>query len=1344
MRSGYSDIENAIKALTYWYTMEFLNQEPLPNAEVSKKINNVVLIRPDEQVPGKIGWMAQALKGRYDDSAVESTGELSIFVGRFSRDAITKKIIQLLGQQDPRIENTADADMALFALQTSASGVYKEGSFKISPLLWALKQVQMNKTLSDKPFDLDDYQKEMEEWDKKIQKIYSDLDQWKFANDKYGKIYAGTVMEDKIKYLSVLGDYLLDWYRQFVKDYVTELFNEKELSAFDFSEAMPFVLVQCPNLTIKDVNSKKDKKPAEPIRLQGSFIVDDLYIVLQEMKQHPENFTNGMGKVIVDYINGPCKTDECFQERVDIIPRQDMSSNERGSLKRFLFNVVSPMWAPRGRWPSPFPPALMQQVAVNMACAKVNTAIMGKKKLTYFNANGPIFSVNGPPGTGKTTLLKEIIVNNIVERANLLSNYENPDDALELQEYKYGDAVDPKTRRPCKGHRYSPYVPGYFVFKDDAVNNYGMLVCSCNNKAVENITTDIPVDSDVSQSIESFLDTMVKEGDWLDGISDEEQEKLDTRDFYFTSKTRKLLANDKAWGLIAAPMGKSQNISAFFKYVLEGLIYQEYSKKSLEIHKKLYGNLRTLFRNQYDKVCEMQKKLSTWHRHHMDSYYLWRLQERQKYVYYHYHKLEKKKSTGPLTEHETVQWDQICNEIQKNMKNMQILSGRLSDETEKDIMEQRQRDQERKAEFEKYIPLDQDFLSKLFSDDEESATAAHVCDPGFTYDYDLERKKLFLLAMMLQKEFVLSSKKVKYNLQNFQMLKNGKISGMEKRINFTDPDNEYHEDYEQAIGPALQTLFLVVPVISSTFASVKRFLNGVGQESIGMLIVDESGQASPQLAIGALYRSRSAMIVGDPKQVEPVVTDELALLEHVYRKSDFYAPYTVKGLSVQSFADTINAFGTYLKNMESEDEDRGVWVGSPLVVHRRCISPMYNISNALSYGGIMKKKSMEPKEETKRLFCWYHSLWFNIKGKEQGGGNHFVPRQGSYVLEIVKQSFKKYNGLGGGKEPDIFIISPFKTVAESMKQYIAKEKDELGVDSKKLYRWMHNHIGTVHTFQGQGAHEVIFLLGCDADSGDGTINFVNANIVNVAVTRAKSRLYVVGDYDKWRINPNIRVMQDIMNNMEPFSRICKTDDMVEAAFRQLKGLPSAYKNGSVDRKAADTQVKEVQNSPEKISINEVSETVKEEKPYKLPSATACKSVAGSRVVGKQIGKVTEPHPVKTGHTNTLVVLPVKKQDLQLEKGYVCTNCHHGWMEYHAAGKYGPYWHCPLCGKNINEKSASKLDDSFHYRCPRCHKGYLIIRQKGTGSPFWGCSAFSDEKERCHFMAPDNHGKPERR
>ena len=48
-----------------------------------------------------------------------------------------------------------------------------------------------------------------------------------------------------------------------------------------------------------------------------------------------------------------------------------------------------------------------------------------------------------------------------------------------------------------------------------------------------------------------------------------------------------------------------------------------------------------------------------------------------------------------------------------------------------------------------------------------------------------------------------------------------------------------------------------------------------------------------------------------------------------------------------------------------------------------------------------------------------------------------------------------------------------------------------------------------HTFQGKEANEVIFLLGCDkSDGAKGAINWVNNNIVNVAVTRAKKHLLI--------------------------------------------------------------------------------------------------------------------------------------------------------------------------------------------------------------------------------------------
>ncbi|MEI3168489.1 MAG: hypothetical protein V8S58_11505 [Lachnospiraceae bacterium] len=53
-----------------------------------------------------------------------------------------------------------------------------------------------------------------------------------------------------------------------------------------------------------------------------------------------------------------------------------------------------------------------------------------------------VFSVNGPPGTGKTTLLKEIIVSNIIEKARLLAEYADPDEAFDDYSFQHGNGRD--------------------------------------------------------------------------------------------------------------------------------------------------------------------------------------------------------------------------------------------------------------------------------------------------------------------------------------------------------------------------------------------------------------------------------------------------------------------------------------------------------------------------------------------------------------------------------------------------------------------------------------------------------------------------------------------------------------------------------------------------------------------------------------------------------------------------------------------------------------------------------------------------------------------------------------
>jgi hypothetical protein len=51
-----------------------------------------------------------------------------------------------------------------------------------------------------------------------------------------------------------------------------------------------------------------------------------------------------------------------------------------------------------------------------------------------------------------------------------------------------------------------------------------------------------------------------------------------------------------------------------------------------------------------------------------------------------------------------------------------------------------------------------------------------------------------------------------------------------------------------------------------------------------------------------------------------------------------------------------------------------------------------------------------------------------IKGRENGDKDHFVPVQGAKTIEMVLSAFELQNGF-----PNLYIISPFKTVANNIK-----------------------------------------------------------------------------------------------------------------------------------------------------------------------------------------------------------------------------------------------------------------------------------------------------------------------
>ncbi|WP_156936309.1 hypothetical protein [Clostridiisalibacter paucivorans] len=75
-------------------------------------------------------------------------------------------------------------------------------------------------------------------------------------------------------------------------------------------------------------------------------------------------------------------------------------------------------------------------------------------------------------------------------------------------------------------------------------------------------------------------------------------------------------------------------------------------------------------------------------------------------------------------------------------------------------------------------------------------------------------------------------------------------------------------------------------------------------------------------------------------QVEPVVTVPKELSKKFTEEFGIEVSYRAQELSVQALADSINLYGGY-----REYSNGKMWLGCPLVIHRRCLDSMFSIFN---------------------------------------------------------------------------------------------------------------------------------------------------------------------------------------------------------------------------------------------------------------------------------------------------------------------------------------------------------------------------------------------------------------
>ena len=299
--------------------------------------------------------------------------------------------------------------------------------------------------------------------------------------------------------------------------------------------------------------------------------------------------------------------------------------------------------------------------------------------------------------------------------------------------------------------------------------------------------------------------------------------------------------------------------------------------------------------------------------------------------------------------------------------------------------------------------------------------------------------------------------------------------------------NKHPDAMDEKITAVLwRSLFFVIPVVSVTLASFQRQFAKMRQGAIGWLLLDEAGQATPSSACGAIWRSERCILIGDTLQIPPVVTMPQGLgqlLQETYGiGDDCWSPLLH---SAQSLADRITAAGTYVRLGDGGE----TWTGIPLRAHRRCSEPMFSISNFIAYNGQMVKVTQDDFNDIPTG----ESGWIDVRSVTVSDGHTVLEELD--VLDDLLQRLLYYEG-------KIYIISPFRSVAEDCKARFY-EKDRI-------------ECGTIHTFQGKEAGIVFLVLGTHPGNSYAR-DWVSGtpNMLNVAVTRAKERLYVIGDRRAW-------------------------------------------------------------------------------------------------------------------------------------------------------------------------------------------------------------------------------------
>jgi hypothetical protein len=297
-------------------------------------------------------------------------------------------------------------------------------------------------------------------------------------------------------------------------------------------------------------------------------------------------------------------------------------------------------------------------------------------------------------------------------------------------------------------------------------------------------------------------------------------------------------------------------------------------------------------------------------------------------------------------------------------------------------------------------------------------------------------------------------------------------------------------------------------------------------ESIDLLIVDEAGQVSPEIGAATFGLAKRAIVVGDTKQIEPVwnvprKVDYANLHKHnlIAHKDDENA---INELNDRGFLGSSGSIMRLAQKSSCFQINKRLERGMYLTEHRRCFDEIINYCNQLAYGGILEplKGSSTNALFTPLQFISVEgdSISYNASRMNKTEADAiaiWVRENKNFILDHY-QSKENQNAKSGNRKPiklvlgDVLaVLTPFTSQKQILKSTLKKYE----IDTNRLI------IGTVHALQG-AERPIIIFSSVYGRNNIGMSYFFDRNpsILNVAVSRAKDSFILFGNGDVFSKN----------------------------------------------------------------------------------------------------------------------------------------------------------------------------------------------------------------------------------